>query len=98
MRTISQRELRNDSSAVLRAVEAGESMTITKSGIPVAELRPVNRRRLVPARELVRRAELRPPVDADLLRQDVDAVVDPSVPDDPLDRHGAAPEGTGERA
>ncbi|WP_082181087.1 type II toxin-antitoxin system Phd/YefM family antitoxin [Actinomyces timonensis] len=43
MRTaqISQRELRNDSSAVLRRVEAGEEMTVTRRGVPVARLSPV---------------------------------------------------------
>jgi prevent-host-death family protein len=38
---ISQRQLRNDSGAVLRAVEAGETFVITSNGRPVAELRPV---------------------------------------------------------
>lgn len=40
MRTISHRELRNDSSAVLRAVESGESFTVTNSGKVVARLVP----------------------------------------------------------
>ena len=39
--TIPQRELRNDVSAVLRRVEAGEEFIVTVSGRPVAELRPV---------------------------------------------------------
>ncbi len=39
--TIPQRELRNDVSAVLRRVEAGEEFVVTVSGRPVAELRPV---------------------------------------------------------
>lgn len=38
---ISQRQLRNDSGAVLRAVEAGETFIITNNGRPVAEIRPV---------------------------------------------------------
>ncbi|CAM2756385.1 type II toxin-antitoxin system Phd/YefM family antitoxin [Actinomyces slackii] len=38
MARISQRELRNDSAAVLRRVEAGEEMTVTRRGIPVARL------------------------------------------------------------
>lgn len=41
-RRISQRELRNESGAVLRAVEAGESFIITNNGRPVAELRPIS--------------------------------------------------------
>lgn len=41
MKTISQRELRNDNAAVVRGVEAGESYTITRRGVPVAQLVPV---------------------------------------------------------
>ncbi|MGI8576961.1 MAG: type II toxin-antitoxin system Phd/YefM family antitoxin [Nocardioidaceae bacterium] len=41
MRTISHRELRNDSSAVLREVQSGESITVTNRGQPVAVLVPV---------------------------------------------------------
>jgi len=41
--TIAQKELRNDSGAVLRRVEAGETFTITVAGRPVAELRPIER-------------------------------------------------------
>ncbi|MCX6433035.1 MAG: type II toxin-antitoxin system prevent-host-death family antitoxin [Actinobacteria bacterium] len=39
-RTISHRELRNNSGEILRAVAAGESFTITNNGQPVAELVP----------------------------------------------------------
>lgn len=39
--TIPQRDLRNDVSAVLRRVEAGEEFIVTVSGRPVAELRPI---------------------------------------------------------
>ena len=42
--TIPQRDLRNDVSAVLRRVEAGEEFVVTVSGRPVAELRPVAKR------------------------------------------------------
>jgi len=40
--TLSHRELRNRSGEVLRAVEAGESFTITNDGVPVARLVPVS--------------------------------------------------------
>lgn len=39
-----QRELRNNVSAVLRRAEAGEHMTITVDGRPVATLGPIGRR------------------------------------------------------
>lgn len=40
MRAISQRELRNDNAAVIRDVEAGETLTVTRNGVPVARLSP----------------------------------------------------------
>ena len=41
MRTLNQRELRNDSAEVLRLVEQGETFTITRRGVPVAVLGPL---------------------------------------------------------
>jgi prevent-host-death family protein len=51
-KTISQRELRNGSAAVMDAVEAGETMIITRNGNPVAELRPIRQRRFVATADL----------------------------------------------
>ncbi|WP_419866486.1 type II toxin-antitoxin system Phd/YefM family antitoxin [Ornithinimicrobium cavernae] len=47
MDVIPQKVLRNHVGEVLRRVEAGESLTVTVAGRPVAELRPVGRRRWV---------------------------------------------------
>ena len=41
MKTISQRELRNGSAAIMDAVEGGQAFLITRHGVEVAELRPV---------------------------------------------------------
>jgi prevent-host-death family protein len=41
MKTISQRELRNDNAEVMRNVEQGESYTVTRRGVPVARLSPI---------------------------------------------------------
>ena len=41
MATISHRELRNDSAEVLRRVAAGESLTVTNRGEPVARMVPL---------------------------------------------------------
>lgn len=41
MRSISQRELRNDNAAVVREVENGASFTVTRRGVPVARLTPL---------------------------------------------------------
>ena len=40
MKTISQRELRNDNAEVIRGVEQGETYTVTRHGVPVALLIP----------------------------------------------------------
>jgi len=45
MATIPQRELRNHVGEVLRRAEAGERLTITVDGRPVAELGPLSARR-----------------------------------------------------
>ena len=42
VRTISQRQLRNDNAEVMRRVEQGESFTVTRRGVPVARLSPIN--------------------------------------------------------
>ena len=73
---ITQRELRNDSAAVLREVQAGQTMIVTRNGVPVAELRPVPPRRFVPRAVLADSARRAPRVDARRLRADLDAVVD----------------------
>lgn len=51
MKTIPQRELRNQSGRVLREAEAGQLFTITVDGRPVARLGPVPRRTWVPKTE-----------------------------------------------
>ena len=45
MTEIASRELRNDTAGVLRRVEAGESLTVTTNGRPVAQLVPLPRKR-----------------------------------------------------
>ena len=47
MVTIPQKELRNHVGEVLRRVEAGEHLTVTVAGRPVAELSPARRHRWV---------------------------------------------------
>jgi prevent-host-death family protein len=46
-RDLTQRELRNDSGEIMRALDAGESFVITRNGVPVGELTPVRRHRFV---------------------------------------------------
>jgi len=79
-RVITQRELRNDSAAVLRDVQAGQVVTVTRNGMPVAELRPLAPRRFVPRSALAAAGRRAPRVDYARLRTDLDAVVDPAAP------------------
>ena len=80
-RTISQRELRNDSGEIMRALDSGEDFVITRNGIPVGELRPA-RRRFVSRAVLVEAFRTAPRVNPDAFRSDIDAVIDQS-PDPP---------------
>jgi prevent-host-death family protein len=78
-RSITQRELRNDSGAVLREVQAGRTLLVTRNGVPVAELRPVAPRRFVPRAVIIQSAMRAPRIDGRRFRKDLDAVVNPSV-------------------
>ena len=75
MRTISQRELRNDSGAIMRALDRGEVFLVTRRGIPVGELRPA-RRRYVSRDLLLEAFASAPRIDAERFRDELDAVLD----------------------
>ena len=57
MSEVASRDLRNDTAGVLRRVQAGENVTITVKGRPVAVLTPVRaqRRRWLPGAEFMAR-------------------------------------------
>lgn len=80
-RSISQRELRNDSAAVLREVQMGRTLIVTRNGVPIAELRPLPPRRFVPRAVIADAAERAPRIDLRRFRRDLDAVVDQSIDD-----------------
>jgi len=80
-RTITQRELRNQSGAVLREVEAGRTIIVSRNGTPVGELRPIKRRRFVPRAAIADTAGRAARIDAAQFRADLDAVVDPHAND-----------------
>jgi prevent-host-death family protein len=76
--TIPQKDLRNHVGEVLRRAEAGERITITVSGRPVAELGPLGRARWVATDDLGELWELPPdPALADDLRRFSAALGDP---------------------
>lgn len=72
------RDLRNHGGDLLRDVEHGESLIVTRDGIEVAELRPL-RRAPLSARELVARFRPLPPMDYERFRADVDDLFDTSL-------------------
>jgi prevent-host-death family protein len=78
-RRVSQRELRNDAAAVLRDVQGGQTVVVTRNGSPVAELRPLPPRRFVPRAVIADAARSAPRVDAARFRADIDESVDQSV-------------------
>ena len=78
---ISQRELRNDSGRIMRALDQGESFVITRNGTPVGELRPLRRHRFVTASTAIAMFRDAPPVDAGAFRRDLDEVSDQEIPD-----------------
>jgi prevent-host-death family protein len=88
MKTISQREFRNNSAAVMDAVEAGETFHITRNGSEVAELRPLSRRRRLSAEELVARHKGLPRIDYEQMRGESDAFFgsDDEIGTDPWER------------
>lgn len=78
MADASVRDLRNHGGEVLDRVLAGERVTVTRDGKPVAELRALPRGRLS-AEALVERFKRLPPLDPARFRADVDAVLDQSL-------------------
>lgn len=78
MGDVSVRDLRNQGGRVLKRVARGESITVTMDGEPIAELRPLGRRRLSAAALIERRKHL-PSMDPRALRADLDQIIDTSL-------------------
>jgi antitoxin (DNA-binding transcriptional repressor) of toxin-antitoxin stability system len=81
-KTITQRELRNESGGIMRALDRGEAFIVTRNGVAVGELRPVPRRQFVPAAEAAAAFASAPRLDPARFRRDLDSLVD----QDPLPR------------
>lgn len=75
MSEVTVRELRTQCGRVLDRVLAGERITITRDGRPVARLEPVARGRLA-ASVLIEQFRQLPDVDPRRRRDDIDDVVD----------------------
>jgi prevent-host-death family protein len=74
---VSIRELRNQGGDVVDRAARGEQITITRAGVPVAELRPVRSGLYVDA--LLKRWNRLPKLDPDALRTDIDDLIDSSL-------------------
>jgi prevent-host-death family protein len=75
MSEINVRELRNHGGEVLDRVARGERLTVTRAGVPVAELRPLPRPPVTASTLLARWRHL-PSVDPTALREDLDDLLD----------------------
>ncbi len=78
MAEVTIRELRNHGGEVVDRVAGGERIIVTRSGKPVAELRPVHST-VSTAASLLQRWRRLPPLDDAALRRDVDAALDPGL-------------------
>lgn len=78
MSTVSVRDLRNSGGEVVDRVQAGERLTITRDGRPVAQLVALPRQPMSLDDIIRRRAKL-PDVEPVALRRDIDALIDPGL-------------------
>ncbi len=78
IRTIAQRELRNENAKVIEAVMAGETFVVTRNGEPVAELRPIRagRRSFVTRDDVAALATAAVRIDHRQFRADLDRLID----------------------
>jgi prevent-host-death family protein len=75
-RKITQRELRNESGEIMRALDRGETFVVTRNGVPVGELTPLRQRRFVATDAAIAVFRRAPAIDLDRFRGDVDAWLD----------------------
>lgn len=75
------RDLRNNSASLLKRVQQGESVVVTKDGEPVAEVIPLRRAPMRKA-QLLQRWSALPQINAEQFRRDVDEMLHTANPDD----------------
>lgn len=75
-RELNQRELRNRSGEIMRALDRGEEFVVTRNGVAVGELRPLRRHRFIRKEALLGLLAGAPHVDYERFRSDVDAFLD----------------------
>ncbi len=78
MTKVTIRDLRNHGGEVVARVASGETVTVTRAGTPVAELRPMRVPGLM-AEVLLDHWRRLPRIDAGKLRSDLDSTIDPTL-------------------
>jgi antitoxin (DNA-binding transcriptional repressor) of toxin-antitoxin stability system len=75
-RRITQRELRNESGRIMRALDKGKAFIVTRNGVPVGELIPMRQRVFVPADTALAAFVGAPRMARGRFRKDVDTAID----------------------
>lgn len=75
-RRITQRELRNDSGRIMRALDKGKAFIVTRNGVPVGELIPLRQRVYVPTEAVLAAFAGAPRLAFKRFRKDVDTLID----------------------
>jgi antitoxin (DNA-binding transcriptional repressor) of toxin-antitoxin stability system len=75
-RSITQRQLRNESGEIMRGLDRGESFVVTRGGVPVGDLMPVRRGKAVERSVVLAAFVSAPAIDPDRFRAEVDRLID----------------------
>ena len=75
-RRITQRELRNESGRIMRALDKGKAFIVTRKGVPVGELIPFRKRMFVPSESAFAAFADAPRVAPERFRKETDALID----------------------
>jgi antitoxin (DNA-binding transcriptional repressor) of toxin-antitoxin stability system len=75
-RRITQRELRNESGRIMRALDKGKAFIVTRNGVPVGELIPLRQRVFVSTEAALAAFVGAPRIAPRRFRKDVDALID----------------------
>jgi antitoxin (DNA-binding transcriptional repressor) of toxin-antitoxin stability system len=74
-RRITQRELRNESGRIMRALDKGKAFIVTRNGVPVGELIPLRQRMFVPVEAALAAFAGAPRVARERFRKDINALM-----------------------
>ncbi len=76
---ISQRELRNNSGQIMRALIEGKTFIVTRNGEPIGELAPLRRHRFVRSEAAIELFRTAAPVNYTHLLRDLDQFADQTI-------------------